>query len=298
MKLTKELVEAAFKEAVHEYNQKNWPTPKLSIKYVDEDELVKTVVNIDVMKIFNYLLGQEDVPQNYNGFMFVDSSEMHPVSLLITGSCKIRVCFEKARRLFEKMDFSDDEVKQFLMHTFAHEITHLLEDKMVHNFPEVWEAVKDQCYGDEVLAREVFAETFADRLFGNEAYEKVNKALNGNLFNDLQNARPKTGSSFSKEEFNGYISSLQSEDQNDTVMYEGIERIIKLIELINMTSFYVCGGGFETEDEESNYLEDVKRMGYDAEIFSEALKRKENLLYLLQSMCEEFAKLDLSYYRD
>ena len=119
MQLTRELVEAAFKEAVHEYNQKNWPTPKLSIRYIDEDEFEKTVTDNYVMRIFSYLLGQDGVPQNYNGFMFVDSSENHPVSLLIKGGCKIRVCFEKAADLFEKLDLQDDEIKQYLMHTFA-----------------------------------------------------------------------------------------------------------------------------------------------------------------------------------
>lgn len=183
MELTKRFLEQTFKETLIEYSKYIRKLPIISLKYISPDKFLEDVKHNTIVKQIVRLGAIKDFNNEYPNFVAVYTIDKSPIVYAVTGSYKITVCYELAKKLLKP--FKSHEVREYLKHIFAHEITHIIEDSIKEENPDLWEAAKqktgltDPKFSDVVdaYAYEVVAEEMANQIGNKELFDIVREAL-------------------------------------------------------------------------------------------------------------------------
>jgi hypothetical protein len=187
MELTKNFVESTFRETLQQYKQRVCSLQNIVLNYVSPEKYLADAkvnpVNQHLIKLGAFTNFEKEYP----GFLVVYEMDKHPLNLLITGNFKVSMCFERAKELLRP--FKSHVVREYLKHCFAHEITHIVEDRLKVDNPTMWQSALSKVHSDEALAHETLAEDVADLIGNLDLYNEVNYKLWSVVQNNLTNRR-------------------------------------------------------------------------------------------------------------
>lgn len=174
MKITRDFVENTLKETIVEYKEKVYDfKTDACIEFMHKDDFIEGMKKNHIIKMlldYKMIKNLEDYPS----FLVVYPAKNNPFLVYLCGGFTITMQFEMAQKHF--YGFNEEEVKIFLRHCFAHELTHLLQDKLEVEYKEIWEkSVKEA--KDYELAREYFAECIADKVESDSRFKEVENEL-------------------------------------------------------------------------------------------------------------------------
>ena len=129
MILTKQFLSQVLEQTTKEYNSKVMPIDKINIRYVDKGSYLEGVITDPYINLLIQKGIYKDIEKEYPGFLVVYNSDKDPLRLLMTRSYTFSICFEIARDKLKP--FKTEQVREFLKHAFAHEITHIYEDRLI-----------------------------------------------------------------------------------------------------------------------------------------------------------------------
>jgi hypothetical protein len=180
-----------FKQVLDEtlklYSEKVTPVNNVELKFVSKEIFLESAKK-DKLIQFQIQLGvYKDFEKEYPNFLVVYNIDKNPLFSLLGGNYKISICDEIAKDKLKS--FTKQEVRDYLMHGFSHEITHILEDDLKVKLPDLWQNALDQTNGDIGLAHEQFAEDVADIVSSVENYKKVEDRLFSQVNQNLKRIR-------------------------------------------------------------------------------------------------------------
>lgn len=178
MLITKRYLNRVLEETIEEFNKKVYPIDReVKLEYMEKKEYLmlaannpinKNLINMGVFRNFN---------REYPSFLVVFTGQDNPIAQMLQLPFKITVCFEMAKDKLKQFDETD--VTEFLKHAFAHELTHLMQHRIIKKEPELWNKLRSQALGNEVAGHELLAEYMADRIGDSERYRHVEDRLWG-----------------------------------------------------------------------------------------------------------------------
>ncbi len=180
MELTKQFLERSFKETIIAYEKQIRKLPNITLKYISSDKFLADVkyntVNQQLIKMGAF----QNFDKEYPNFLAVYEMDKNPIFYKVTGNYRVSICFELAKTLMKP--FETHKVREFLKHSFAHEITHVIEEVIKQENPELWEQVKSRVPQTDpqhitILAHEALAEDMANKVGDTNVYEEVSEAL-------------------------------------------------------------------------------------------------------------------------
>lgn len=175
------MIDIILEEVLEKYSKDIIELPTIKIKLLSKDDFVADALNNSL----NQLLIQQgmfkDFYNEFPTFASVYNIDKHPTHYAIVGCYYITICEEIANRVLEP--FNTVERIEYIKHVLAHEITHIVEDSILKNKPELWETIKSSIseYKDtiynEVISKEYLAEYIASKFSNKSVYKKVEEAI-------------------------------------------------------------------------------------------------------------------------
>ena len=173
MEITKKFLEDVFAATKTDYELKIIQLPMILLKYVEVLKFLADAKQNELNKAMQRMNAFEDFERDYPAFMAVYEIDRDIESFKRTGSYFISVCFEKARDLLSP--FEESDIREHLKHTFAHEITHIVEKEIIQQKPSLCQ--KSQSEFNNQIANESLAEDVAFMIANAEISGKITHAL-------------------------------------------------------------------------------------------------------------------------
>jgi hypothetical protein len=171
MIITKRYVQNLFNETLHEFSNLFNNKTDVKINFIDKESFLEDAKKNPT----NQMLIQTGLIKNfekeYPNFLVVYKYHKDPMALFMFGAYKISFCFEIAREKLKP--FSAKEVKDYLKHGFAHELSHIFEDEIIKDKTDLWEKSLLDCHNEDHLAKERFAEDIADMVYKSKMSKQV-----------------------------------------------------------------------------------------------------------------------------
>lgn len=173
MKVTKHFLKEILDETVNEFNEKIFNIHNdIEFEFIEKERFMEGVKNDPLIKQQIRLGIYKDIDKEYPNFLVVYNHNKQPILSLLGVPYKISICFEMAKDILKK--YNKSEVKAYLQHSLAHEIAHIIEDRIIKNRKDIWNKCLQEACSNEALAKELLAENVADMVSNNrELYEKV-----------------------------------------------------------------------------------------------------------------------------
>lgn len=151
MIINKQYIVNLMEETCSEFNKKVMKTDSVEIKFVDKENFLEDAKKAFTNKLMIDKGIFKDFDREYPSFLVVYPMDKNPISLLLTGTYKISICYDIAREKLKP--FNAKQVRAYLKHAFAHEIAHILEDKIIKERDDLWQKALEQGKGVEQLAK-------------------------------------------------------------------------------------------------------------------------------------------------
>lgn len=175
MIIAKQYVQNIFDETLQEFSQIFNNKTDVKINFIDKEKFLEDAKN----NYMNQMLMEKGIIKNfekeYPNFIVVYKYDKNPMALFAFGAYRISFCFEIARKKLKP--FSAKEVKDYLKHGFAHELSHIFEDDIIKNKTDLWQKALLNCHNDGSLAKEHFAEDIADMVYKSKTSKQVETKL-------------------------------------------------------------------------------------------------------------------------
>lgn len=163
MKITKIFLKNVLEDTLNEYRKNIMEIPMpVELAFVDKDYFLKDAEANPHHQLLIKAGIIKDFEKEYPNFLVVYNYDKDPARLLLGLPFKISICYEIARERLKP--YRPQEVKAFLKHAFAHEISHLLEEKLAKEHEAMYANFLKTCNGMESLANEMLAEFTADKV--------------------------------------------------------------------------------------------------------------------------------------
>lgn len=179
MELTKDFLHNALIDATRLYKKKVMRIANIEIKFVTEEFMLEQAERTPIIQALRKCNLIDDLGVDYPLYMAVFPYDKSPMSVLFSNSYKVSVCFETAQRIFEKAETF--EVRDYLIHCFAHEITHIYQEQLKKARPELWEKCLSEG-GNEYNAHEFLAEEIADIVMNTKNVETCEQKIWGKFY--------------------------------------------------------------------------------------------------------------------
>lgn len=184
MNLTKHFLNEVLQETIKEFSEKIFPiADEIMLSYIDKDVFLENAKNDKLIQQQIALGFYKDFEKEYPNFLVVRQFHKNPLNKLFGIPFKITVCFEIAKKKLKP--FTKEEVKAYLKHAFAHELSHIYEEDIKQHNQKLWEDVLNIAKGNAAYGNELLAETVADMLSNGELHHKVEKQLWAIVFNRI-----------------------------------------------------------------------------------------------------------------
>lgn len=172
MKITKHFLKEIFAETVKEFNQQVFKIPnEVELSFVTKEEFLEGVKQNSLIQQQIMLGIYKDIEKEYPNFLVVYQTDKHPLMKMFGLPYKVTLCDEMAKDKLKP--FSKDAVISYLKRSFAHELTHIVEDVLIKEKPQLWEKCLKLTNHNEQLAQEYFSEEIADRFGNKKSYQVV-----------------------------------------------------------------------------------------------------------------------------
>ena len=185
MKLTKAFMVEVLQEVVGRYETEVCPLGnEVRLAFMDKDEF------LSMAKENRLIQGQikmglyRNFEEEYPNFLVVLHEGKHPVLSVMGLPYRITVCFDIARKRLKP--YHKEEVRQYLHYVFAHELTHIVQEKLKDSHPHWWHKVLVESKGNVEAAHELLAEDVGKRFGDYEVYRRVEDGLWGIIHNRIR----------------------------------------------------------------------------------------------------------------
>lgn len=175
MVITKQYIQSLFNETLQEFSNLFNNKVDVKINFITKGEFLEDAKKNPNNQMLIQAGIIKDFEKEYPNFLVVYRHHKDPMSLFIFGAYKISFCFEIARDKLKP--FSAKEVRDFLKHGFAHELSHIFEDDIIKQKDDLWQKALKQCHNDGNLAKEQFAEDIADMVYKSKTSKQVETKL-------------------------------------------------------------------------------------------------------------------------
>jgi len=176
MKLTKQYLRELLTSTISTFNKQIMPIDhEVELEFIEKDEFMQGVKN-DPLIQQQILLGiYKNLDKEYPNFLVVYNEDKNPMRKLLGLPYKITVCYDMAKDILKP--FHKQEVKLYMERTFAHELSHIVEDELIQKKPELWNSCLKETGGNEQYAKEILAENIADMIGDNKMFQKVSNTI-------------------------------------------------------------------------------------------------------------------------
>lgn len=175
MNLTKLYVEEVFEETKKGYTDRFGELPSITLNYIPKQQLVDDGKSTAIAQWIIGKIGHEGYA-DYPSFAAVYYADSNCVSF----------CFEFAKQLLDPIQ-EEYKVRCYLKHVLAHEIAHIMEDKIISDNPTLWNYILKGISGE--VRGEKLSERVAKELDGNEEwYQEVHHILYDNFIDRLKSS--------------------------------------------------------------------------------------------------------------
>lgn len=185
MKVTKAFMIEVLQEVVGRYEEEVCPIGnEVRLAFIDKEEFLEVAKQNrliqEQMRIGIYKRFEEEYPN----FMVVFKEGKHPVLAVMGLPYRVTVCFDIAKKRLKP--FGKEEVRAYLSYMYAHELTHIVQDRLKMSNPGLWEKALAEADQAVDLAHEVLAEDVAARFGDYAKYRKVEDGIWGVVNNRVR----------------------------------------------------------------------------------------------------------------
>jgi hypothetical protein len=177
MQLKKIFIQRVFEETKELFEKEIIKLPyKVELEYESKENFLNNVKANPLIKQQIQFGIYKDIDKEYVGFAVVYERNKLPLRQIMELPYLITICYDIAKEVFKP--FKSNEVKSYLIHTFAHELVHLFEDEIKNKKPELWNTALERAYNKEEYAKELFPELVSDIITKDiKTYRKVEKQI-------------------------------------------------------------------------------------------------------------------------
>jgi len=187
MKITKNTMQESLDKALEIFS-KNVIKPNCSviIKYINDEDFIASAKDTQFNSMLINSKFYEDFDKEYKSFAAVYPMDKTQIIKLMGLPYRISISLDRAKRVLSKE--STKNTKEYLLHVFFHELTHLFEDEIKDKYSECYDIISNK-YNSENHINEMLAETFSYKYTDHVRCDEMEKRLNYKLYKRLNNQR-------------------------------------------------------------------------------------------------------------
>lgn len=188
MKITKNYLQNLLDKTVKDFSQRVYLiSTKVELEYIELDKFMADVKADKLIQQQISLGFYKNIDKEYPNFLVVYNKNKNPLLELFDLSFKISICLDKAKEILKP--YTKQQVEAYLKHAFAHEIAHLVEDKVIKERQDLWQDCLKKTMNNEAMAMELLVEELADLISDKEEYEKVQNQIWGLIMNRMRKVK-------------------------------------------------------------------------------------------------------------
>lgn len=180
--MTKQDVLNIFEKVKDRYKKEIYSKlPKIRLNFVEHDTFLDLFENSMMFKETNLFIKADT--KDFPVFAYVNPFE-NSLSYLATKEVLINFSLDQLK-LFEN-EVTREEMEVYLTQVFAHEITHIINDKLRILMRNEWKTAIEESSGLTSFANDIFANIIANKLVDTKKYAEVEDKLWGKLYSRLK----------------------------------------------------------------------------------------------------------------